>query len=413
MLLKTSTYRNARNTLIFMNLDKNFDASREGDQPPMRLALELACAARFDCPPNPAVGCVIVNKEGRVIGQGATQVTGGPHAEVMALRQASADSRGALKNATAYVTLEPCAHQGRTPPCADALIAAGLQRVVAAIEDPDPRVAGKGIEKLRAAGLTVDVGLMAQEALDINRGFFSRILRGRPWVRLKIAASADGKTALLDGRSQWITQEAARQDGHLFRAQAGAILTGIGTVLADDPRLDVRLPTATAQRQPLRVIVDSKLRMSENFNILRPPGAARIYTAIPIDDRHAKLEQSLHALGVTLRTLPNERGQVDLGAMLHQLGQEDSINELHVEAGPTLNGALLQGGWVDEVLLYIAPKFLGPGKESIVLPPLDGLEQALSWQWKDLALIGQDVRLRGCLQPMPLYNRAHAHLPHS
>lgn len=238
----------------------------ETDTKHMRRALDLARAVRCLTPPNPAVGCVIVGSDGQVIGEGATQRTGGPHAEVMALRDVAA--RGAsAQGACAYVTLEPCSHTGRTPPCADALVRAGLARVVVAVGDPNPRVQGAGIERLRAAGIRVDVGLRGEEAARLNVGFFSRMRRGRPWVRAKMAASLDGRTALPDGRSQWITSEAARLDGHRFRARAGVLLTGIGTVLADDPRLDVRIDGsgALAERPPTRLIVDSHWRT--------PPGA--------------------------------------------------------------------------------------------------------------------------------------------
>ncbi|MBV8502863.1 MAG: bifunctional diaminohydroxyphosphoribosylaminopyrimidine deaminase/5-amino-6-(5-phosphoribosylamino)uracil reductase RibD [Paucibacter sp.] len=344
----------------------------------MRRALALAESAIGLTEPNPRVGCVIVNDQGEVIGSGHTQQAGGPHAEVMALRDAAA--RGAdVRGATAYVTLEPCSHHGRTPPCCDALIAAGLKRVAAAVQDPNPQVAGQGLSRLACAGIEVSCGLLAEESRELNIGFFSRMQRGRPFVRMKIAASLDGRTALSDGRSQWITQEAARRDGHLFRKRAGAILTGIGTVREDDPRLDVRL--VETPRQPLRVIIDSRLEISPSARILQPPGDVLVYSAGPL------------RAGIEVVALPGPGAKVDLGAALADLGRR-GINELHVEAGHRLNGSLLREGLVDELLIYMAPMLIGPGRELAALPPLPGLDQASRWQWLDMTPVGPDLRLR-------------------
>ena len=344
----------------------------------MRQALTLAESAVGLTEPNPRVGCVIVNADGQVIGSGHTQEAGGPHAEVMALRDAAArdaDARGA----TAYVTLEPCSHHGRTPPCCDALIAAGLKRVVAAIEDPNPQVAGQGMARLAAAGIAVEVGPLADEARELNIGFFSRMQRGRPFVRMKIAASLDGRTALDDGRSQWITQEAARRDGHAWRKRAGAILTGIGTVREDDPRLDVRL--VETPRQPLRVIIDSRLEVAATARILQPPGEVLIYSA------------GAHRSDLNVVSLPDPNGKVDLTAALADLGQR-GVNELHVEAGHKLNGSLLRAGLVDELLVYLAPMLIGPGRELAALPALPSLDVASRWRWVDVHTIGTDLRIR-------------------
>ena len=366
----------------------------------MDQALEQARRAQCLSAPNPAVGCVISRADGTVIGLGHTQRVGQAHAEVMALRDAQ--SRGQdTGGATAYVTLEPCSHTGRTPPCVDALIAARLARVVVAVDDPNPLVAGRGLTRLRAAGLRVDLGLRAREAREINPGFFSRFERGRPWVRMKAAASLDGYTALPDGRGQWITEAAARRDGHAWRARAGAILSGIGTVLADDARLDVRLDEAQAARawdggeprQPLRVLVDSRLRVPLDARILAPPGQPWVATTQgPQGAASAKLD-ALLAQGVRVLTLPDANGRVDLAALLQTLAREH-INEVHVEAGAHLNGALLQAGCVDELLLYVAPKMLGAGRGLWTLPALGGLDAAVSWRLGEATLIGNDARLR-------------------
>lgn len=338
--------------------------------------------------PNPRVGCIIGAADGRVFGRGATQQAGGPHAEVMALREARSQDH-ALRGATAWVTLEPCSHHGRTPPCCDALIEAGVARVVVALTDPFPAVHGASIAKLRAAGIEVALadGEIAAAAACINIGFLSRVLRGRPWVRMKIAASLDGKTALPDGRSQWITSQAAQRDGHGWRRRASAVLTGIGTVRADDPRLDVRwVETAS---QPLRVVVDSCFSISPNARLLAPPGDVLVVGSVDL----AAANPLLGASGIELLSLPGPDGHVDLGTLIGHLANR-GVNELHVEAGATLNGALLRGGWVDEVLLYLAPKLVGPGRAMLDWPALDSLDSALHLEVQSLSTCGPDIAIR-------------------
>lgn len=352
----------------------------------MQQALTLAHGAIALSEPNPRVGCVIVDAQRRVIGQGHTQQAGGPHAEVMALRDAA--SRGVdVRGATAYVTLEPCSHHGRTPPCCDALIAAGLARVVAAIEDPNVLVAGQGIARLRAAGVQVDVGAGGEASRELNIGFFSRMQRQRPWVRLKAAVSLDGRSALENGASQWITGEAARADGHAWRRRAGAILTGVGTVLDDNPRLDVRL--AHTPRQPLRVIVDSQLRTPPAARILDAPGEVLVFSAAGADPARA---DALRARGAEVAEAPGADGRVDLAAVLAHLGRR-GINELHVEAGRTLSGAFVQQRLVDEFLVYMAPKLLGIGRELAAFGPLTALDDAVALQFHSVERIGGDLRL--------------------
>ncbi len=359
------------------------------DHAQLARALDLAQGAIGLSDPNPRVGCVITDPQGRVLGQGHTQEAGGPHAEVMALRNAAQDGQG-LAGGTAYVSLEPCAHQGRTPPCTAALIAAGLARVVVAVVDPFERVAGQGIEQLRAAGLQVDIaeaGTSRAAAQALNIGFFSRVLRRRPWVRMKVAMSLDARTALADGRSQWITGAAARADGHAWRARAGAVLTGIGTVLDDDPRLDVRLyPVA---RQPLRIVLDSQFRTPPGARLLAPPGRVQVIGATPQALRMA----ALAATGSEVSLLPDPYGRVDLQALMPHLAAQ-GINELHVEAGARLNAGWLAAGLVDELLVYLAPKLLGPGRGLADLPALGDLADAAAWQFKSVELVGPDLRLR-------------------
>lgn len=355
------------------------------DEAAMRQALKLAEQAIGLSDPNPRVGCVILAPDGRLLGAGHTQAAGQAHAEIMALRDAQARGED-VRGATAYVTLEPCAHHGRTPPCCDALIAAGLGRVVAALGDPNPQVAGQGMARLQAAGIRTSLGLLAVPARELNIGFFSRMLRGRPFVRMKIAASLDGRTALPDGRSQWITAEPARRDGHAWRRRAGALLTGIGTVREDDPRLDVRwVPT---QRQPLRVIVDSRLETPPGARILQPPGQVLIYAAQDAAER----AHALRAAGAEIVLLPDPSGKVDLAALMRDLGGR-GINELHVEAGHKLNGSLLRAGLVDEFLVYLAPKLLGQGREMAAFGPLDSLDEAPQLLWREITPVGEDLRL--------------------
>jgi diaminohydroxyphosphoribosylaminopyrimidine deaminase/5-amino-6-(5-phosphoribosylamino)uracil reductase len=303
----------------------------------------------------------------------------------MALREAAANGRP-VEGATAWVTLEPCAHHGRTPPCCDALIAARVGKVVAAVRDPNPLVAGQGFERLRAAGIQVEVGPGEREARELNIGFFSRMERGLPWVRMKIAASLDGRTALQNGASQWITSETARADGHAWRARASAVLTGIGTVLEDDPRLDVRLvPTA---RQPFAVIVDSRLETPLEAKMLIPGRPLVIYTAVQDKQRQAALE----ARGATIVHLPGPGGKVDLAAMLRDLAGRH-VNELHVEAGHKLNGSMLREGLVDELLVYLAPTLLGPGRDMANLPAIEQLAEGLRLEFAGAGTVGPDLRV--------------------
>lgn len=360
----------------------------QADHDLLHRALALAQHSVGLSEPNPRVGCVLHDKAGRLAGEGFTQIAGGPHAEIMALRSA-ANAGHDVRGGTAWVSLEPCAHHGRTPPCCDALIAAGLARVVVATTDPYPHVAGQGIARLRTAGIRVDVaeGAAARAARELNIGFFSRILRHRPWVRMKVAASLDGRTALPDGTSQWITGPEARADGHRWRKRAGAVLTGIGTVRADDPRLDVRLVECT--HQPLRVVLDSRFTLSPTARILQPPGVVLVVGAV---DDAARID-ALRARGAEVLLLPAAGGGVDLSALLHHLAAR-GINELHVEAGATLNAALLSGGHVDEVLAYLAPKLLGPGRDIANLATLTDLSQAIDLRFAAHELVGNDLCLR-------------------
>ena len=353
----------------------------------MQEALDLASQALFISNPNPRVGCVLTDADGRVIGQGFTQQAGGPHAEVMALRDAAAHGHSTV-GATAYVTLEPCSHTGRTGPCCNALIDAGITKVVGAITDPNPQVAGQGFEKLRAAGITVEMDAAAGIASrELNIGFFSRMIRGTPWVRMKAATSLDGATALHNGQSQWITGPAARADGHAWRARACAILTGIGTVLEDNPRLNVR--DVDTPRQPKIVVVDSKLEIPMTAHVLQAPSGCSIYTC----STDVAKTQALQALGATVIYLPNAQGKVDLAAMLKDLGARGT-NELHVEAGFKLNGSLLREGLVDEVLLYMAPKLLGTGAMGMAnFGPLDALTEGIPLQLHDVQRMGDDLRI--------------------
>lgn len=350
-------------------------------------ALELATQALCLSNPNPRVGCVITTPDGRVLGQGFTQQAGGPHAEVMALRDAAARGND-VRKAIAYVTLEPCSHQGRTGPCCDALIDAGIGKVVASIADPNPLVSGQGFGRLRAAGVEVVVGPGAQGSRELNIGFFSRMVRGTPWVRMKTAASLDGTTALANGQSQWITSPEARADGHAWRARACAVLTGIGTVLDDDPRLDVR--EVATPRQPHLVIVDSQLQTPLQARLFSIPGrTCLIYTA---SDDAAK-QAALEGQGATVIRLPNAQGKVDLCAMLQDLGRKRAVNELHVEAGHKLNGSFLREGLVDELLLYLAPRLLGPGLGMAQTAPLQALTEGAALEYVSVDRIGPDLRI--------------------
>ena len=347
----------------------------------MARALQLAEQGLWTTSPNPRVGCVLV-RDGQIVGEGWHQKAGEPHAEVHALRAAGDKARGA----TAYVTLEPCSHFGRTPPCAEALIAAGVSRVVAAMTDPNPLVAGKGLAMLQAAGIETASGLLENEARELNVGFVSRMTRGRPWLRLKAAASLDGKTALNNGLSQWITGPEARRDGHRWRARACAILTGIGTVRDDDPQLSVRDVETT--RQPLRVVVDSRLEIALSARILQG-GPVLIAGAVNNPEKAA----ALHAMGAEVLILPNAAGKVELKDLLDELGRR-GINEVHAEAGFKLNGSLLREGLVDELLLYLAPCLIGHEANGLFnLPELASLDGKRLLQIRDLRQLGEDIRL--------------------
>lgn len=349
----------------------------------MLQALRLAARGMNTCTPNPRVGCVVVH-DGSVVGEGWHRRRGEAHAEVLALAEAGSRARGA----TAYVTLEPCNHHGNTPPCVDALIEAHPARVIAAMEDPNPAVNGQGLERLRAAGIDVRCGLLAQEARELNLGFVSRMVRGRPWVRMKVAASLDGRSALHDGRSQWITGEAARVDGHAWRARACAVLTGIGTVRDDNPQMNVR--HVNTPRQPLRVLVDSRLDVNPAARILEG-GNTLVVCAIEPAQR-AERTESLVELGCEVLTLAGAGGKVDLRALLAELGRR-GINELHVEAGSKLNGSLLREDCVDELLLYVAPTLLGDAVPLAALPAPQAIDRGIALHYESVERIGHDLRV--------------------
>ncbi len=361
------------------------------DHKHMARALELARRGLYTTTPNPRVGCLLVRDTetvNEVVGEGWHERAGEPHAEVHALRQAGVRARGA----TAYVSLEPCAHQGHTPPCCVALVEAGVSRVVAAMEDPNPLVAGKGFARLRAANIVVESGLMADEARSLNIGFVSRMTRGRPWVRVKIAASLDGKTALLNGQSQWITGPQARRDGHAWRAQACAILTGIGTVKDDNPQLTVRDVATT--RQPVRVVVDSRLETPLDARVLGK--ATLIAAAADI----AQPMRALQAQGAEIIVLPNAAGKVELHDLMLELGRR-GFNEVHVEAGYKLNGSLLNEGLVDELLIYLAPSVLGDAAHAMFhLPQLKTLSGQRKLNIVDVRQIGPDIRIVARVAPV-------------
>ena len=351
------------------------------DHAHMARALELAERGLYTTTPNPRVGCVIV-RDGGVVGEGWHVRAGEPHAEVHALRAAGDQARGA----TVYVTLEPCSHHGRTPPCADALIDAGVARVVAALRDPNPQVAGRGLALLTLAGIQVQVGLLEAEARELNVGFVSRMTRGRPWLRLKTAASLDGKTALLNGESKWITGPAARADVQRWRARSCALLTGVGTVLADDPHMNVR--DLDIGRQPLQVIVDSRLQTPPAARILA--GGALIACAGAQPARRAALESA----GAEILELPGADGRVDLVALMAELARR-GVSEIHGEAGATLNGALLQAGLVDEWLAYFAPLVLGHSARGLFdFPALADMADRRGFSLLDATRVGADLRLR-------------------
>lgn len=353
----------------------------------MATALHLAEQGLWTTDPNPRVGCVLAAGN-EVVGRGWHRAAGQPHAEVLALREAGARARGA----TAYVTLEPCSHTGRTPPCADALIVAGVAEVVVAMTDPNPAVSGRGLERLRAAGIRVREGLGSEAAFELNPGFIRRHRDGRPWFRVKLAASLDGHTTGPDGRSQWITSPPARADGQRWRARASVILSGIGTVLADDPRLDVRIEGA--ERQPRRVIVDSRARLPRSARLLQGSGAVTVATTCAPPWQQA---------GVAWRRLPaDSAGKVDLSALAGLLADLE-CNEIHVEAGPNLTGALMQAGLIDELLVYQAPVLLGGGAPLMALPGMENFDQRLHLELLEQRRLGNDQCLR--LRPSHLANR--------
>jgi diaminohydroxyphosphoribosylaminopyrimidine deaminase / 5-amino-6-(5-phosphoribosylamino)uracil reductase len=350
----------------------------------MGRALQLARRGLYSAHPNPRVGCVIVAGDA-VVAEGWHQRTGGPHAEAVALAAAGARARGA----TAYVTLEPCSHHGRTPPCADALVAAGVARVVYAVADANPKVAGAGAARLRAAGIEVTDGVLAAEARALNPGFFSRMERGRPWVRAKLAVSLDGRTALAGGESRWITGEAARRDAHELRARSAAILTGVGTVLADDPALTARRPDLGEIAGPERVVLDSALRTPPGAQLLRQPGRSRLFCSRPDAARAAALQ----AAGAVVETVPERAGRPDLDGVLRRLGALE-INEVLVEAGPALNGALLDAGLVDEIVVYLAPHVIGAdGLGMFASRPLAGMGARHEFEPAGMRRVGADLRL--------------------
>ena len=355
-------------------------------------ALAEAQKALYLSNPNPRVGCVIV-KDGQVIGRGFTQKVGEAHAEVQAL--ADAQSRGKeVAGSSIYVTLEPCNHTGKTPPCVDALIVAKPAKVIAAMSDPNPLVAGKGLERMKAAGIEVHCGLLEAEAQALNRGFVSRMTRGLPWVRMKIAASLDGKTALPDGKSQWITGPLARADGHHWRAQACAIVTGVGTVKEDDPSLNVR--EVSTQRQPCRIIIDSKLETPLNAKILNHLDQSKVLiVCADLDSPESRNKaKAFTERGIEVIAMANTFDKVDLPKLFSYLAKEREMNEIHIEAGFKLNGSMLRENCVDELLLYYAPFFMGEGIGMANTPTLSALDAPKDWKVIDHRLFDPDLRLR-------------------
>ena len=368
--------------------EAGFQPSPGDDDRFMAHALRLARRGINTTHPNPAVGSIVV-KNGRVVGEGWHQVAGQPHAEILALRQAGKQARGA----TLYVTLEPCSHHGRTPPCVKAIVKSGIQRVVVAIADPDPRVNHSGISELKGAGLEVRVGPGRAEAGTINRGFLKRVTTGIPWVTLKMASSLDGKTAMLDGESQWITSEAARRDAHQWRAQSSAIMTGVGTVLRDDPNMTARLDGV--QRQPLRVVLDSNLSTPATAKILSNDGNVLIITSVsgdePVENRVMD--------SVEVIRCPASRGKVDLHAAMHELGRRE-MNTVLLEAGPRLSGSMIEQGLVDEVIVYLSPDLLGSRTRGMFdIPGVRHLADRIFLEYRDVVAVGRDLRLTLGVKP--------------
>ncbi|MCF6189913.1 MAG: bifunctional diaminohydroxyphosphoribosylaminopyrimidine deaminase/5-amino-6-(5-phosphoribosylamino)uracil reductase RibD [Cocleimonas sp.] len=366
-------------------------------------AIQLAKKGQYTTHPNPRVGCVIV-KNGKIIGEGYHQKAGQPHAEINALLQLQSANKLA-KGAVAYVTLEPCSHTGKTPPCADALIDAGISRVVIAMQDPNPQVAGQGIQRLRDAGITVEVGVLEEQARALNIGFIKRMEQGLPWVRIKLAMSLDGRTAMASGESQWITGSAARQDVQRLRAKADAILTGSGTVLEDDPSLNVRITSEELDldkgmkyQQPLRVILDSSLKISSKAKILKLAGDTLIYTCSDNNDKSQALEQAEAKIisldSVKVGGCANGTKKLPLSVVLQDLAKQQ-INEVHVEAGATLCGALLQEKLVDEIIIYMAPTIMGADARGLFnLPELSKMKDKIDFKIQDIRAVGDDWRLQ-------------------
>jgi len=353
----------------------------------MRRALDQARLGLYITDPNPRVGCVLV-KEGRVVGEGFTSPVGGPHAEVNALRAAREMARGA----TAYVTLEPCSHHGRTPPCVDALIAAGIKEVVFAIADPNPLLDKAGRSRLQDSGITVRSGVLADEARELNVGFLRRMATGKPWVTVKLGVSLDGKVALANGASQWITGETSRHDVQRQRARSSAVMTGVGTVLADDPRLTVRVDDIDLQgRKPLRVVCDARLRTPPTAQLFKEPGSVVVLTASEDD---AKIDALIRAGAEVLEVAADASGGVDLSAALQLLANR-GCNELLVEAGPTLSGRLVEHKLVDELLIYMAPVVLGgEARSMLTLPPIVSMTERWNFKFHECTQVGDDLRLR-------------------
>ncbi|MCF6353971.1 MAG: bifunctional diaminohydroxyphosphoribosylaminopyrimidine deaminase/5-amino-6-(5-phosphoribosylamino)uracil reductase RibD [Candidatus Polarisedimenticolaceae bacterium] len=364
---------------------------RPEDYPFMAQAIKLARRGRFSCHPNPRVGALLV-QNGIVVGEGFHQRAGEPHAEPIALSAAGGCARGA----TVYVTLEPCSHHGRTPPCADALIQAGVSRVVVAMEDPNPVVAGRGVERLRQAGIEVHVGLLESEAQRLNPGFIKRMRHGLPFVRCKLAMSLDGRTAMASGESKWITSDAARRDVHRLRALSSAVMTGVGTVIADDASLNVRLPAAALEGvgpdnlpSPQRLVLDSSLRMPLHSKMLSLPGETTILCLEGEPERQGALETA----GAVVVTLPELRGRVDLRAAMRYLARQE-INEILLEAGPQLAGSMLQAGLLDELVIYMAPHLMGDGAKGLFhLPDLLQMQDRIELEIADIRAVGGDWRI--------------------
>ena len=356
----------------------------------MAQAVRLAKRGIYSTHPNPNVGCVMVNNNA-VVGTGWHQQAGEPHAEIFALREAGSKAKGA----TAYVTLEPCSHHGRTPPCCDALIEAGVKRVVVAMQDPNPLVAGKGLKRLQDAGIEVETGILEEQARQLNPGFIRRMQKGLPWLRCKLAASLDGRTAMASGESKWITSEAARNDVQKLRARSSAIITGIGTVLADDPSMNVRLSADELHgvepvRQPLRVILDSALRISTSARLLSLPGQTLVVCS---KNESSAIEKLQSHVGVEILQVPETSDGLDLEAVLRALAEKE-INEVLLECGPTLAGGFLQQQLIDELIVYVAPHLMGDAARGLLhLPGLEKMQDRINFDWSDVRRVGDELRL--------------------